>query len=255
MRQNLLKLISFLTLIILLLPSALSEEAINDPYLSLKNHVTAESIKTRTEFTSYTDKKIEEMNTQVTTKVQGYIDENFKILDDRTRLMFLKAQIQISIAVILCIIIANAIWYLIKRSIEKIRKPIPKTIKDNLTANKYGLISEKYQETIHQEDKTIIKPTAYQDLTETSINTPQVKIIEELLREKKEKERLQAEKEKQKIEIENAKKKEEIKKLLEKKRNKTKNLDKKIGELTQQIIPTNLDEPPQPPTILNTLIK
>jgi hypothetical protein len=222
-----------------------------DPYASIKNHITAENIRTRTEFTQYTDRKIDEFTTYINTQGQKYVDENFKVLDDRMRAMFLKAQIQLTLNIILSIITAQAIWWFLKRKLEKIRRPRPTSIKDNLSANKYGTISPEYQNKIDAEDKTIIKPTTYQDNNETTPNTPKVDLIEQMLADKRRKEQEQAQREFEKQEKIRQQKMTELNKLKQERLKKTEKITKKINELHLELNP--MPPPPMPPPILNTL--
>jgi len=248
------KITTLLLFLIIIIPLTLAVEPTpipNDPNANLKNYVTAEHIKTRTEFTQYTDRKIDELITYVTTKGQDQINENFQVLDERVRLMFLKAQIQLALNIILSIITAQAIWWFLKKKLEKIRKPRPTSIKDNLTANKYGLMSQDYQNKITQEDQTIIKPTTYHDTNETTPNTPQVDLIEEMLKEKKIKEQQQREKEQQKILEQQNKirqqKNQELQKLKQERQKKTEKINKKIMELDLELNP--MPPAPIPPPI------
>lgn len=213
-----------------------------DPITQLQNTIIQEHIKTRLEMTKYADAKFSQYDEKIQKEIKPYIDENFKIFDDRMHALATQFIFQLTTAMFFAIILANAIWLVIKRSIERIRKKTNKTInKDELTMKKYGIITPEYLEKITKEDQTITKKPIMKDkdITPTS---PSINQIEEMLKKKKEEE--------------NKKRLEEIKRLEEKAQQKTRRINQKIEELKKTITPETKQEitilPPLPPTNMRT---
>jgi uncharacterized protein YwqG len=166
---------------------ALAEDV--DPITKLINHVSQEHIKTRTENTKYADAKFTQYEEKIQTEIKPFIDENFKILDDRLHALATQVIFQLSLSIFFAILLANATWYMIKRAIERIRKPrFNQKFKDTLTQNNYGIIPPEYKEKMKAEDQTIIKKPELieKEITPTSPNMNQ---IETMLEKKHEQER------------------------------------------------------------------
>lgn len=183
--------IAILTIILLLMPTlVLAEEPATDPITKLINHVTQEHIKTRTEATKYADAKFSQYDEKIQTEIKPFIDENFKILDDRLHALATQVILQISLAIFLSIIMANVIWYIIKRQIDNLRtRKNNRLHKDTLTANTYGQITPEYQKILDKEDQTIIKKPILKE-TEIKPTSPSIEQIQTMLEQKKEKEEL-----------------------------------------------------------------
>lgn len=223
-------------LILLLTTTAHAENA--DPIIQLQNTIIQENIKTRTELTKYADAKFQQYDEKIQSEVKPFIDENFKRFDDNMHRLATQFIFQFTLSLIFAIILANAVWYWIKRTIEKIR--INKTTKtlrgDTLTATQYGLITPEYQAKITREDQTIIKKPQFKE-TPNQPTPPSIQQIELMLEARRI----------AKIEAENKKKQEEIMRLQAKAEAKTKKIKQKIQEITKTIEIL----PPTPPQSVN----
>ena len=67
----------------------------------LQNQITQEAIKTRAEITAYTDRKTTELIQTFRIDGQKFIDENFKVLDQRMQDLATKTVIKITIGIII----------------------------------------------------------------------------------------------------------------------------------------------------------
>lgn len=225
----------------------------------LQNLITQEGIKTRTEITLYADRKISEMITTVKTDGQKFIDDNFKVFDKRMHELALKIQIQFLIGIFCTIILAQGLWWIIARILNKKDKDRPRYINlDTYTAQKYGLISEEYQEKITKEDQTVVKKVVTTEEKPTPI-PPSMTEIEAMLYKMK----IQKQQNEQKNKAEQLKKQYErdakkqteidkqIMKLKEKEDKKTRKIREKAQklEMEKKKLLTNSEDPFfQPPT-------
>lgn len=232
-----------ITLLAILLTTQLVLAESADPINQLINHVSQEHQKTRLELTKYADAKFSQYDERITTEIKPFIDENFKIFDDRMHALATQFILQLTLALFLTIIIANAVWFIIKRSLERLRKPKNPTIKDQLTQKKYGMITQEYQTKITKEDETIIKNPILQE-RENTPQSPDMQQIQAILEKKRAEEQ-------KKIAEENAKKLAKIAELEAKAEKKTRRIKKQITEISNTITPTSPAEltilPPEPP--------
>lgn len=121
-------------------------------YVDLKNAIDASGIKTTTTLEQYFERKSNEVFQTVNTKVSRFIDDNFKILDQRLNKLARDYLIAFEIVLISGIILGNAIWYLIKRLIDQKQNTTPRAILiDQSVAKKYGLISDTFQNKLDEE--------------------------------------------------------------------------------------------------------
>jgi len=117
------KIIALIFLFLLTFPFALAEENMNfGEQINVRNEVVESHIKTRNEIKSYMDKKSDQLISEVTTKAQGFIDENFLVLDQRVHRMINAFLLKIVLGLTSCIVFSQLIWFFIKRKIEKIRQ-------------------------------------------------------------------------------------------------------------------------------------
>lgn len=229
-------------MLILQLTSIQAQEIVTTQ--TITEHTTAEGIKTRTELTAYTDRKINELQTIVKTDVKKYIDENYQALDNRIYGMIQKFLTLIVILVVITIILGQGLWYAIKRKIEAKRKKLPNKVKqDDYTAHKYGQIPPSYQETQTATKKIMYEQNAQTEDTENKILTP---TIEAITKEYEEYQKKLAEEENKKLQkqyLEDEKRMKKIKKLEDKAAKKTRRLTKKMEQLKSELS----IKPPTPP--------
>jgi hypothetical protein len=144
----------------------------------IKQTIIQQGIQTRTEITAYSDRKITEMITTVRTDGQKFIDDNYKVLDARIQEIALKLLIKLVLGIFFAIILSSAVWYAIRRAIEKKERLRPKDMtQDQYLAKKHGLISEEKKTQLLEEDHTIIKQTP---LSETRLEPPTPPSISEI---------------------------------------------------------------------------
>lgn len=166
----------------------------------LMNVILQENIKTRTEFTAYTDRKITEMITTVKTDGQAMIDENFRILDQRIQDTATKLVIKITIGIIIAIILGLSIWYSIYHQINKLLKKRPHSLtSDEYALTRAGLITPEYATKIEKESRTQYKMPPSPEYKDAQPKPPSIQQIEKMIiarRKEKEIQQLQKEKEK-----------------------------------------------------------
>ena len=83
------------------------------------NRVIQEHIRTRTEIKAYLDKKQADLETFVMNKGQKFIDENFQAFDNRMQKLATKMLIKVLITLVGGVLLAQLLFYLIKRRIER----------------------------------------------------------------------------------------------------------------------------------------
>jgi len=86
----------------------------------LRNSVINENFKTRAELKAYLDKMRAEMSLEFQNEGQKFIDDNFRVLEDRIKSIFRTLLFAALVGIIASIVLANAIWFLIKRAIRRI---------------------------------------------------------------------------------------------------------------------------------------
>jgi len=86
----------------------------------LRNSVINENFKTRAELKAYLDKMRTEMSLEFQNEGQKFIDDNFQVLEDRIKSIFRTLLFAALVGIIASIVLANAIWFLIKRAIRRI---------------------------------------------------------------------------------------------------------------------------------------
>ena len=135
------------------LSQVLSQE--QQPILTqeLQTFIVKEQIKTRGEVKNHIDKKSDRLIAEVTEKGQEFINRNFQIFDDSINNTFKKLMAQTIIGLISAILMAQVIWYLIKRKLDQImyqRKMIleSKRLKNNQILEEQKK-NEKTQETFY----------------------------------------------------------------------------------------------------------
>lgn len=179
-----------LILLILIIPFSLAEivpvntnnQAIitND---QINQQIVQQGTQTRNEITTYIDKKVAETISTLTTDGQAFINENFKAFDRQMRAFALKVLIQLIIGIVVSIVFANALWYMIKKALDKKEADRPRyLILDTLTAKNYGLISEEYKAKIDKERDTIIKSPVFEE-TKNNPEAPTLTEIEEMMKQ------------------------------------------------------------------------
>lgn len=203
------------------------------------DHVTGENQKTRSELTIYTDRKIGEMTTTLETKGRNFINENFARFDQNIRDLALKIQIQASVTLLGIIILSQAVWYFIKRKLEKKEKATSRILQDTLYKEKYGFLPPKTIAEFEREQAQKYEIDETLNMKEDQKELASVDEIHEMIqnqRMQEEQKKLlktdkQAEKEATKIRIAQEKRIREILKLQEKAERKTKGIKQKIEKL------------------------
>jgi hypothetical protein len=155
---------------------------------AIQNTIIREHLKTRQEIKTYTDGKITEMENTVKTDGQKFIDENFRILDQRMQDLATKFLIKIAIAIVACIIFANATWFYFKRLINRKEAKRPNTITaDELNTKLHGIIHEEFAKKLEQEKKVEYKAPPAQEFNEKQPIPPTVEMITKQIEEQKKK--------------------------------------------------------------------
>lgn len=186
-------LIITIILMILLIPFSLAEivpvNTNNQALITneqLNNQIQQQGLQTRNEITTYIDKKVAETISTVTIDGQNFVNENFKAFDKRMHELALKVLIQLIIGIICAIIFANALWYAIKKAINKKEEERPRyLLLDTLTAKQYGLISDEYKSKIDKERDTIVKSPVFEE-QKNNPEPPTMTEIEEMMKQSEE---------------------------------------------------------------------
>lgn len=193
MREHTKTLFCLALILILTTPLALGANTINPqppPQTTsledVKNTIIQQGIQTRTEITAYTDRKISEMITTVRTEGQQFIDDNYRVLDARIQEIALKLMIKIIIGIFFAIILSSAVWYAIRRAIEKKNRLRPKELnQDKFIAPKHGLITTEKQAQLREEDQTVIKQTPLSGTRLEPPTPPSINEIEKIIAKNK----------------------------------------------------------------------
>jgi hypothetical protein len=88
----------------------------------LTNTYLQQEAKTRQEIKLYLDQKILLFEKQFYADGQKFIDDNFKILDDRLHNLANLMLFKISMGIIASILVSISTWYLIYRQIQKLKE-------------------------------------------------------------------------------------------------------------------------------------
>lgn len=187
-RKTSVSLILTITLILLIIPFSLAEivpvNTNNQALITneqLNNQIQQQGLQTRSEITTYIDQKVAETISTLTTDGQEFINKNFKAFDKQMHELALKVLIQLIVGIMVAIILANAIWYAIKKAIDKKGEERPRyLILDTLTAKNYGLISEEYKAKIDREKNTNVKPPVFEE-TKNNPEPPTLTEIEQMI--------------------------------------------------------------------------
>jgi hypothetical protein len=80
----------------------------------------------------YFDTKSKELLETVTADAQGFIDENFRVLDERMNMLANKLLIKACVGLICSLLFALALWSLIKRAVRKVNVHKQEVMSDGL---------------------------------------------------------------------------------------------------------------------------
>lgn len=194
------------------------------------NRVIQEHIRTRTEIKAYLDKKQADLETFVMNKGQKFIDENFQAFDNRMQKLATKMLIKVLITLVGGVLLAQLLFYLIKRRIERKVLPQATTLKpDTLTPTKSGLFTDEYKRKIEgkkEEEQEELPTFPELEVPKPPPSIPQEKGFVDLWAERKKQ---------QAIEKENKKREKQRKKLLEQVEKRKKQAEKEQGKLRKKL--------------------
>jgi hypothetical protein len=153
---------------------------------SIQTTISQEGVKTRQEVTTYIDGKSAEILDTTSTNMKNYVASTYTKFYKDIYDLWKQIQVAAIITIFATIILANAVWYAIKRLVEKKDRARPRyLLQDKLLAKKYGLATDEHLDKIHKEDKTIYEQKQTPDHRYTSPTPPTMSKIEEIIARKK----------------------------------------------------------------------
>jgi len=205
------KIIILLITILLVLPLIQAQQQTS---MIIANKITEEHVKTRNDLKQYCDHKTDLMVKTVETEGQEFIDENFRIFDKRIHDLAREFLIRFIIAVTASILLAQLLFYVIKRKIEKKELPRKRILApDGLRPQEIKLTTKEYRK-VREEEKELPTFEEHEYMTKKEIR--------------------QTEKQKKKIEEQRQKKLKQLKKQQEKLIKKIQKPKIKENDLIQQ---------------------
>lgn len=115
-------LINMFLLIVLCFSVFAEEQSVNVDLQGVTDVIYREEIKTRTELKNYIDTRVDELSISFEEKGQRFVNQNFKVAEERITSLAKKLMAEIILTAIVSILFSLCLMEIIKRRIDKIQR-------------------------------------------------------------------------------------------------------------------------------------